>query len=138
MKVTLNTYGGLTGGVGTPPVAVDFDKLDESAQSELRRLVAAATAEGEHPRSVTPRAQPAPDRGAQMPQCVGAVQFRFGGDLQIDAQRFQRRPHHVHHHAPELSLLFNKNASKSQAFQCVRPVEIRVPAEIERVAMYAI
>ena len=61
MKVTLNTYGGLTGGVGTPPVAVDLDSLDENAQNELRSLVAAATAERERTRSVTPRAQPAPD-----------------------------------------------------------------------------
>jgi len=61
MKVTLNTYGGLTGGVGTPPVAVDLDSLDENAQNELRSLVAAATAERESTRSVTPRAQPAPD-----------------------------------------------------------------------------
>lgn len=61
MKVTLNTYGGLTGGVGTPPVAVDVESLDANERNELRRLVAAATEEREHALPATPRAQPAPD-----------------------------------------------------------------------------
>ena len=61
MKVTLNTYGGLTGGVGTPPVVVDLEGLDANEQTELRSLVAAATAERERALPATPRAQPAPD-----------------------------------------------------------------------------
>ena len=44
MRVSLDTYGGLAGGVGGTPLVVDTDELDEEARNELRRLVSAAAA----------------------------------------------------------------------------------------------
>ncbi|MGE2736822.1 protealysin inhibitor emfourin [Mycolicibacterium vaccae] len=42
MIVSLRTYGGLTGGLGRPAHVVDTANLDDTARTELRRLVAAA------------------------------------------------------------------------------------------------
>ena len=44
MRVSLDTYGGLAGGVGGAPVIVDTDELSEEARNELRRLISAAAA----------------------------------------------------------------------------------------------
>ena len=44
MRVSLDTYGGLAGGVGGAPVVVDTDELSEEARNELRRLISAAAA----------------------------------------------------------------------------------------------
>ena len=44
MRVSLDTYGGLAGGVGGTPLVVDTEELDEEARNELRRLVSAAAA----------------------------------------------------------------------------------------------
>ncbi|MGE2731261.1 protealysin inhibitor emfourin [Mycolicibacterium vaccae] len=42
MIVSLRTYGGLTGGLGRPAHVVDTADLDDTARTELQRLVAAA------------------------------------------------------------------------------------------------
>jgi hypothetical protein len=42
MRVTLHTYGGLTG--RSAPVVIDTDQLDEAARNELQRLISAAAA----------------------------------------------------------------------------------------------
>ena len=44
MRVSLDTYGGLAGGIGGAPVVVDTDELSEEARNELRRLISAAAA----------------------------------------------------------------------------------------------
>jgi hypothetical protein len=45
MRVSLQTYGGLTGGVGRPAQIVDSGELDDEDRQELHRLVAAARAQ---------------------------------------------------------------------------------------------
>ncbi|WP_054811905.1 protealysin inhibitor emfourin [Nocardia arizonensis] len=39
MRVSLDTYGGLLGGVGGNPVVIDSDDLGDEARDELLRLV---------------------------------------------------------------------------------------------------
>jgi hypothetical protein len=52
MKVSLQTYGGLAGGLGRPPKIVDDAQLDQTGQAQLRELVAAAiAATGRHDQS---------------------------------------------------------------------------------------
>ncbi|MBH0780685.1 protealysin inhibitor emfourin [Nocardia bovistercoris] len=49
MRISLDTYGGLTGGFGNPSVVVVTDRLDGHARAELDRLIRAAVATRHRP-----------------------------------------------------------------------------------------
>ncbi len=83
MRVSLNVFGGLTGGAA--PVVLDSDQLDAGARDELRTLVSAATAAQQHRTRAAPTESPVDgqvyeitiDDGTVLEATDGAVSAEF-------------------------------------------------------------